>query len=81
MDSSENIGSISSRSGSSFLIRIQYRQNASWQGVIQWLDGKKTRHFRSFLEMTLLMQEALSYSDKADNPVKLQKWEDREEVS
>lgn len=81
MDTNENKGSITSQSGSSFLIRIQYRQNSSWQGLIQWLDGRKTRHFRSFLEMVMLMQEALAYSDTTAEKVKLQNWNDREEVS
>ncbi|NLM46303.1 MAG: hypothetical protein GX200_05850 [Firmicutes bacterium] len=45
--------------GAAFLIRIQFRQNTSWQGTIQWLDEKKTAHFRSMLEMILLMHEAL----------------------
>jgi hypothetical protein len=29
-----------------FYVRIHFRQNASWQGTIQWLDEKKTVSFR-----------------------------------
>lgn len=25
----------------SFLIQVQFRQNATWQGSIQWLDKKR----------------------------------------
>ncbi len=44
-----------------FLIRIQFRQHSTWQGEIQWLGKKheKRRFFRSFLEMIMLIQEAL----------------------
>ena len=39
----------------SFLIQVQFRQNATWQGSIQWLDKKKTQRFRSTLELIQLM--------------------------
>lgn len=68
-------------SESSFLVRVRYRQNASWQGMIQWLDGKKTRNFRSFLEMVLLMQEALTNSIEADTEIKFHNWKENEDVS
>ncbi len=55
-----------------FLIQIQYRQNSSWQGRIVWLDTKKSLIFRSFLELALLMQEALQQDNKFDS---LDKWE------
>ena len=43
----------------SFVIQIKYLQNATWQGSIQWLEGKKTQNFRSALEMIKLMDHAL----------------------
>lgn len=43
----------------SFLIQVQFRQNATWQGSIQWLDQKKTQRFRSTLELIQLMDSAL----------------------
>lgn len=46
----------------SFLLSIHFRQNATWQGTVHWLDGKKTRHFRSVLELAALMQEAMDSS-------------------
>lgn len=81
MNESEKDKTLTIQGASSFLIKIQYRQNASWQGVIQWLDGRKARHFRSFLELVMLMQEALLSSDKDGETIKLNTWDDREEVS
>ena len=45
---------------SNFLVSIYRQENHSWQGVIQWLDTGKKIHFRSQLEMIMLMQEALT---------------------
>ena len=42
-----------------FHIFVKYRQNATWQGSIQWLDKKKTQRFRSTLELIQLMDSAL----------------------
>ena len=42
-----------------FAVRILFRQNASWQGNITWLEGKKEQSFRSVLELILLMNTAL----------------------
>lgn len=38
-----------------FLVRIQYRQNASWQGHVTWVDENKTVPFRSALELIKLI--------------------------
>ena len=42
-----------------FAIRILFRQNASWQGSVTWLEGKSEQSFRSALELILLMSTAL----------------------
>ncbi|MDR3122006.1 MAG: hypothetical protein LBU58_11850 [Clostridiales bacterium] len=43
----------------SFLVRIQYKQNASWQGEVQWVNGgHRTLQFRSVLEFSSLLFEA-----------------------
>ena len=42
-----------------FAVRIFFRQNASWQGNITWLEGKQEQSFRSVLELILLMNTAL----------------------
>jgi len=45
--------------GATFVIRVQYRQNASWQGSIQWLEGKQTLRYRGVLELLKLMEDAV----------------------
>ncbi len=42
-----------------FVVRIQYTQNNSWQGSITWTEKNQTEHFRSALEMMQLMDNAL----------------------
>ena len=46
-----------------FVIRILFRQNASWQGSITWLEGGKEEAFRSVLEFLLLMDSAIAGTD------------------
>ncbi|HEX2986224.1 MAG TPA: hypothetical protein VHO71_05345 [Caproiciproducens sp.] len=41
-----------------FVVNIQYRQNATWQGTITWVEGERTQRFRSSFEMLKLMEEA-----------------------
>jgi len=43
-----------------FALKVLFRQNASWQGHITWLEGKKEQSFRSVLELLLLMNSALA---------------------
>ena len=43
-----------------FAVRILFRQNASWQGSIAWLEGKREQSFRSVLELILLLNSALT---------------------
>lgn len=42
-----------------FIIKVKYRQNASWQGSIQWVEGGVEKNFRSTLELIKLMDEAM----------------------
>jgi hypothetical protein len=41
-----------------FLVQVRYYQNATWQGLIQWLERKQTERFRSVLELLALIEEA-----------------------
>lgn len=43
----------------SFLVHVQFRQHATWQGSITWVEKGVTQYFRSTLEMLRLMSEAL----------------------
>ena len=80
MDGSENRGSVAP-GGATFLVRVLFRQNASWQGSIQWLDGKASRPFRSLLEMILLINEALETTGGPDTVSEFRTWNEKEEVS
>lgn len=42
-----------------FKLHILFRQNASWQGSITWLEGKQEESFRSVLELIHLLHSAL----------------------
>lgn len=42
-----------------FLIRICFRQNASWQGTVQWLEKGKELKFRSTMELLMMIDSAL----------------------
>lgn len=44
----------------SFLVRIQFRQNASWQGTLVWVESKESCAFRSLLELITLIAPALN---------------------
>lgn len=42
-----------------FIVRVLYSQNATWQGSVQWLEGKQARQYRSVNELLRLMGEAV----------------------
>ena len=50
-----------------FIIKVLFRQNATWQGKIQWVEKNKTQNFRSDLEMLKLMDDALRISDNGED--------------
>ena len=43
-----------------FKINVLFRQNASWQGSIVWLEQEMESQFRSILELILLMDSVLT---------------------
>lgn len=50
-----------------FRMRIAFRQNASWQGTVTWIEGKQELCFRSVLELAMLLDSALK--DNENNAV------------
>ena len=42
-----------------FTVRVMFRQGASWQGKLCWLEGEKEQAFRSTLELIKLLDSAL----------------------
>ena len=49
-----------------FELKVIFRQNTSWQGVIVWLERQWEQSFRSVLEMILLMDSALCRVEGSD---------------
>ena len=58
-----NPGNLSKEKGT-FIIRVEYCQNNTWQGKITWAEENKKVAFRSTLEMVKLMNEALEKAKK-----------------
>jgi len=48
----------------SFVIEIKSQENHSWQGTVTWVQGKKTEHFRSALELMRLMESTLNKEEE-----------------
>ena len=42
-----------------FIVRVQYHENQSWQGKITWMENKRTLNFRSTWEMLKLIGSAV----------------------
>lgn len=58
-----------------FIVRVQQRQNSSWQGRITWVDEDKTVYFRSVWEMMKLIDAALQKNDEATGEGEANSWE------
>ncbi|MEA4954340.1 MAG: hypothetical protein VB096_02325 [Pseudoflavonifractor sp.] len=50
----------------SFYIHVMYRQNASMQGCIVWIDTKNEANFRSAMELLYLLQSAIKLAGSAN---------------
>lgn len=62
-----------------FLVRVQHRQNSSWQGRVTWMEENKTVNFRSVWEMIKLVEEALdTVSEQEGNPREV-RWPEEED--
>ena len=48
-----------------FEVKILFRQHASWQGCVTWLEGRQEQSFRSVLELLLLIDSAIQAKEKA----------------
>ena len=49
-----------------FIVRVQHRQNSSWQGRITWVEEDRTVYFRTVWEMMKLIEEALGETEEKD---------------
>ena len=59
-----------------FIIRVQHRQNSSWQGRITWMDRNKTVYFRSIWEMIKLVAGALDTVSRQEGDQREITWEE-----
>ena len=57
-----------------FIVRVQHRQNSSWQGRITWMEKDKTINFRSVWEMVKLIESAVETTDKPDEGEETASW-------
>lgn len=62
-----------------FIIRVQHRQNSSWQGRITWMDRNKTLYFRSIWEMIKLVASALDTVSGQEDGAQEQSWQDEKD--
>ena len=62
-----------------FIIRVQHRQNSSWQGRITWMDRNRTLYFRSIWEMIKLVAGALDTVSDQDGATEEPHWPEEEE--
>ena len=49
-----------------FMVQVQFQQNATWQGTVCWAEERKAVRFRSALELIKLMDDALQDTDNND---------------
>ena len=43
-----------------FVVKVEFAQNSTWQGQVVWAENNRTVRFRSALELVKLMDEAIS---------------------
>lgn len=47
-----------------FVIQIQHHENATWQGTVEWNAKRKTKQFRSEVELIKLLDSALDAAEE-----------------
>lgn len=50
-----------------FVVHVQYRENATWQGEVVWAERKESLKFRSALELLRLIDSALDITENGVN--------------
>ena len=58
--SNTNMNNDSGRRKGTFIVKVEYCQNGTWQGKVVWAEENKTERFRSMLELIKLMDEAMA---------------------
>lgn len=52
---SENVIEYEVGKKGTFIIEVKYRENATWQGSVYWVEGNKNLNFRSALELLKIL--------------------------
>lgn len=55
---------------STFIVQVLFRQNATWQGKVKWVETGEETNFRSTLELLKLMDEAITKSEEKEQAKK-----------
>ena len=63
-----------------FIVRVQHRQNSSWQGRITWMEEDKTIQFRSVWEMIKLIESAVNSISESEEEEPEENWFSAEAV-
>ena len=48
-----------------FIVKIQRRENSTWQGEVTWVEKKETKFFRSALELLKMIDGATEETEDA----------------
>ena len=48
-----------------FGVKVMFRQNASWQGTVNWIEKNREESFRSVLELLMLMDSTFEAEQSA----------------
>lgn len=64
MDKKSQTGS--TKEGTRFIVNIRFRENATWQGEVLWIDQNKQCSFRSALELLKLIDGALDFEETGE---------------
>lgn len=64
-----------------FIVRVQHRQNSSWQGRITWMERDRTLCFRSIWEMIKLIASAVETAGEGEEETEKEpSWFEEESV-
>lgn len=47
-----------------FLVYVQYRQNATWQGTVLWAESGRREEFKSALELIMIIDNILRFGEE-----------------
>lgn len=55
------------KEGTRFIVDVRYRENATWQGEVRWVDQNKQCNFRSALELLKLIDGAMDQMEAEED--------------